>query len=257
MGYLEENSIRFFNLNLNFPNLKEIKFGYARIANMWDFLKMNQQLISYTEYDCTTQIFEYIVQLLPNIESLNLSLNESVHFANIDRLEKLRSLSISSSPLLHQRVYSGFFDCISLQYFYLRHFDFNSGTTDISKLINLKTLKLHSCSIKIDFVVDVCKNCTEINEIHILESCDEFPSPNQFFEIVRYAEKLEKFIFFYDYPVRIISYTSFMHLAQMVKNRQKKLFISIGNQNHDQIVKSLSNTNIEIQYTGLQQIEEI
>lgn len=220
-GYLEESSIRFFNLNTNFPHLKEVNFGYAIIVNMCDFFKMNQQVESYTENDCTTQIFEYIVELLPNIESLNLSLNESVNFENIDRSGKLKSLSISSSPLLHQRVYSGFFNCISLEHFHLSHFDFNSATTAISQLINLKTLKLHKCSINVDFVVDVCKNCTEINEIHILESCDDFPSADQLFEIVRCAEKLEKLVFSYVYPVRIISYSSCKHLAQMVKNRQK------------------------------------
>lgn len=259
IGCSEDSSIRSFTLNQNFPHLKEFTLGYADIVDICAFLKMNSQLTIYKNNNCDTRDFKYIVELLPNIESLNLSLIDNAHFENIDRLKKLNSLSIILI-VPHRRVILRNLTSISLQHLYLSHFNnLNHATADISQLINLKTLKLHRCTIDIDmdYVIDICKKCTVLTEIHVQESCDQFPSTEQLIEIVRCGEKLEKLFFFDVYNVQVIPNADFMHLTQIVKNRQKKIFISIGNQRHEQILKSFTNTNIEIQYTGIEKIEEI
>lgn len=236
-----------FSLNQNFPQLKKITFGFAEIVNMRDFFRMNQQLTIYNESSCTTRIFKNIVELLPNIEILNLTLMYHVNFEHVDRLETLNSLSITSLP--YRNVVLRNFSCVSLQHLYLSHFNLGHATTDISQLINLKIFKLHKCTINIDYIIEIVKDCTELTEIHVLQSCNCFPSTNQLIEIVKCGEKMEKLIFIDVYQVEIVSFEEFMHLTQILQNRQKKIFISIGKESNAQIVQSFTNTNIELQYT--------
>lgn len=256
VGCDPENSRRLFTLNQHFPLLQHISFNNAHIIDMPVFFQKNQQLINYTEKNCNNRILQYVVQFLRHIQSLNLSFIDSgIYFENIHCLQELNSLSMSSDIFEAVIDSNSSLASTSLQNVHLRSFNLSYETTDITKFINLKTLTLESCTIAIDYIIEICKSCNEITEINV--TSEDYPTTDQLFEIVRNANKLEKLLFPGGSSFQSVAFATFLHLAQIVRNRNTKIFISIGTQNRNTIAKTLTDKNIELQYTSIVENVEI
>lgn len=251
VGYSEDSSNRLFTLRHFFPELKHISFRNTHIVDMSEFFQMNPQITTYEENNGTTEIVRNVVAHLQNIESLKLSFFERViPFEHIEHLVNLNSLSITSD--IFEGVISSNLISLSLQHLHLHLLNLSSATTDITKLVNLNTLRLERCTITIVYVIDICTACGNLTEINAQESCDAFPTFDQLREIVSNGKNLEKLYIHDYYDVQPISFAMFQALVQIVKNRPKKLFISIGNQHCNGILQTFIDTNIEIQYKGIE-----
>lgn len=136
----------------------------------------------------------------------------------------------------------------SLEHLHLNRFDLSYDTTNISNFNHLKTLHLEGCTIHIDYFIAICKTFHDIVEVNV--SIMEYPIIDQLIEIVRFANKLEKLVFPDLNPSETtITDTSFLRLAQVVRNRPTKIFISLGSERYQTKVKTFTETNIEFQYT--------
>lgn len=76
------------------------------VVDMHEFFEKNQQLITYSEEFCAIpdRHLQYIVQYLPNIQSITLSCERSnIIFENITALRALNTISILWNALDKQK----------------------------------------------------------------------------------------------------------------------------------------------------------
>lgn len=245
-GINPENSIRNFAIQRHFPQLLHVSFRNAFIANMIQFFQMNPQITNYEEENCDNLKIQNIIQWLPNIHSLKLIFGHggSVNVENIFRLEYLHSFEMSS--LFPNTIISTTIQSNSLQHLHLDSIHVGNSNTGITRLINLQTLRIIDCTISLRYIVDICIHCPLLTSLHVAKSCFDFPSNNQLFEIVRHAVNLEKFHIDCVFVTERISEQTFMRIVHIVRNRLKKLFISLndGGGTH-----TLTDRNVELKYS--------
>lgn len=248
-----ESSCRHFTLNQSFPNLTHISFSNSVLSDMPQFFQMNPQISWYEEHYCTNAIVPNVIQYLPNIRLLKLIYlhEKTILFENIHRLQQLNSLYITAwfqGAVIISRLESN-----SLQNLHINGFILDYNARDISKFSNLRTLCLEKCKLGMDYVVEICKKCKNLIEIDLQYSCNDFPTNDQLLQIVDHAKNLEKLNFTDVYIVERISIDHFMHLAHIVRNRNKTLFISILSQRKNAIVHTFTDINIELKQTIIEE----
>lgn len=247
-GYSEEDSLKLFTLNQHFPFLQHITLTNAHIVNTCDFFKKNQQLATFTDNTCDNQILQYVFENLPRIQSLKLQFpgERTIILDNINCLQELNSLSMASDVFELTAIVSN--NSLSLQNLCLRNFNVSYATTDITKFINLKTLQLKLCTLRIDYFIEICKRCNEMSEIYI-DIPPEFTAEH-LIQIIRFATKLQKLVLPNCNSFPTVSYQTFSTLVEIVKYRHSKISILIGTPNEDRIITTLTDHNILLQYTS-------
>lgn len=120
---------------------------------------------------------------------------------------------------------------------------------NISRLLNMKTLRLNKCILDIDYITEICQNCIHLIELHAQESCKRFPSNDQLLQIVRIAVNLENLSITNASAQHIISSDHFQQLTDNVANRNKKLSLSIIDSHPLSIIHILSNDIIDFKYS--------
>lgn len=258
VAYNPEISIREFILNQSFPQMTNISFENVLVANSPQFFQMNPQILSYEERNCDNSKIQNVVQYLPNIQCLNFTFDEEgdILFENIDTLPQLNSLFLKAH--MRETVITSRLNSTSLQNLRLIEFDLGYDATNISELINLKTLHLIDCTLSTGYFVEICKNCRNITEITAQNTTDAFPTDNQLLEIVSHARNLETLTFTDCSRLQTnpFSIDQFMRLAHAVKNRNNTLSVSILNRNANASVRTLTDVNIDLKYTFVEEDSE-
>lgn len=247
VGHSVETSIRMFDLNQTFPELTEVSFCNVHVVDMPQFFNLNPQITTYEESDCSERIMGHVIANLPNIQTLKLTFEEPIlHFGQLNNLQNLHSLSISA---IHRDAFiPNPIVSTSLQHLRFTQFQMSHNFTDITQLLQLKSLHLNQCSLSVDYFVEICKKCVHLTEISVVESCNTFPTNNELHEIIGQARHLEMLTITEFYDMRIFPNALFMLLAHTVRERNKKLFVTLRNLHHITVPHTLDDTNIEFSF---------
>lgn len=220
------------------------------------FFRCNPQLKSYSQGDelrnigDDASIFQVLATYAPQIEKVEIKQLGQVYrkyLKYLNQLSALKSLSLRAYDHYEFPINGIDFANIPIEHLSFDDMDFREDPIGISELKNLKRLHLsYIQGLTAINIVDYYKRCSELSELHMCQIFRLELKVNNFLEMLRNAEKLQKITFLQydgecdddvDYDGnnhQIIDVATYEKMVDMVKYRPHKTYLEIESKYYDE-----------------------